>query len=123
MDAVYWELSRLCSKGKQSHRADILAGDWNAVVGSQRQEEERIVGVYGVGTRNAKGEWLVNWASLHSLAIINTHFSRLFEDQWTYVNGGIKRQLDYFLADESLTEKAIDTQALDEIGIDNRNTA
>ena len=42
---------------------------------------------------------------------------KCFEDQWTYDNGGNKRQLDYCLIDADRTQWVEDAGASDDIGI------
>jgi exonuclease III len=97
VEEIYQHLGNLCTKGMQLRRQNILAGDWNAVVGLQNDGEELTLGPYGAGERNARGEWMVNWALAHKLAIANTHFCRPLEEPWTYIHAGATRQLDYFL--------------------------
>ena len=72
----------------------------NAIVGPwQFGDDEHIIGDHGVGARNERGEWLVEWATAHRLTIVSTTIENCFDDQWTHENGGIKRQLDYCLID------------------------
>ena len=122
VDAVYWELGRLCSKGKQSHRANILAGDWNAVVGLQRQDEERTVGVYGVGSRNVRGEWLVNWASLRSVAIINTNLVKGLRIDRLFCERLVRKEVVKLSLNATIHVRPLILEKPGEMGIDNRET-
>lgn len=117
VEATYAQLDALCRRSRQLQRRIIIAGDWNAVVGMQRDAEEDTVGLYGCGRRNARGEWMVNWASLQNLVITDTCSNGDFEKQWTYVNGGTKRQLDYILVDHWVMRWVTEAQASDDIGI------
>ena len=117
LEDTYAQLDFLCGRGNQLNRRIIIAGDWNAVVGMQRETEENTVGPYGSGRRNSRGKWMVNWASSQNLVIANTCFNGDFEQQWTYVNGGIKRQLDCIVVDQWVMRRAMEARASDDIGI------
>ena len=118
VEGTYVELDGLVSRAGDDSRKCILVGDWNAVVGPQQLgDDEGIVGLYGVGGRNARGEWLVQWASSHQLAIASTMIEKHFDEQWTYEKGGNQRQLDYCLMDVSLTSWLQDVLACNDIGV------
>eukprot|EP00959_Pyramimonas_sp_CCMP1952_P379056 7940094-Pyramimonas_sp.AAC.1 len=94
----------------------LLLGDWNATVGTRSTgDDERIVGEYGVGCRNDRGHWLAGWATTHQLTITNTMVNKSYEDQWTYQNDGIKRQVDYCLVDARRTHLIKDAAASDDV--------
>ena len=100
VEGVYSQLDELLRGAKNKYRVSILMVDWNAVVGTRETgDREDIVGAHGVRCRNARGEWIVVWATAHDLAIANTMIENCFDDQWTYDNGGNKRQIDYCLID------------------------
>ena len=60
---------------------------------------------------------MVSWALAHQLAAVNTYFDKDFEDQWTYINARIKRQLGYFRGDQSSLPQVTDAQTVDETGV------
>ena len=50
----------------------------NAIVGPRQFGDDRhIVGDHGVGARNERGEWLVEWATAHRLNIASTTIEKM----------------------------------------------
>ena len=73
VEEVYSQLDRLITSAEDSNRQCVLMGDWNAVVGQhQPGDKDGTVGAYGIGKRNGRATWLVQWASLQCLTIANT---------------------------------------------------
>ena len=61
VEGIYGELSQLARGAAALDRACILAGDWNAVVGSSSASvDDNVLGPYGVGDANERGEWLTH---------------------------------------------------------------
>ena len=111
VEGVYMHISAL-------RRACVLLGDWNAVVGHfQPGDDENIVGAYGVGDRNDRGDWLVQWAMAQKLIIANTKCMKTFEEQWTHHHADSRRQLDYGLASLAKSQWIVDAGACDDIGV------
>lgn len=123
VEGTYSLLTQLTAQGARENRLCITVGDWNAVVGSRNSgEDEQIIGTFGVGTRNERGDWLVNWATAHRFCIANTLSRKQFEEQWTYQKGGVRRQLDYCLVPLAAAQWIVDAAASDDIrvGVDHR---
>lgn len=59
-------------KHKKPHDNIIIMGDPDAVVGEGR--EGRVVGDYGLGKINVKGEWVVEFYRKNGLVVTNTRF-------------------------------------------------
>ena len=66
----------------------ILTGDWNAKVGCDNTGWEGVMGHYGYGTRNERGERLLEFAAGHNLLICNTRFQQKPNRKWTW--GGLE---------------------------------
>ena len=65
-------------------RSIFIGGDWNAVVGQwMKGYVADALGTFGHGERNARGQWLVDWAATQGLTIANTCFRKRFDQQWT----------------------------------------
>jgi len=122
---MYGQISRAVKRARTRGRTVLICGDWNAVVG-QRQEAEdaRSIGDYGIGARNARGDWFVKWASLERMCIVNTQFDKNLSQQWTYLKGYARRQIDYMAIDQNAAAWTKDAEASDKItvGLDHRGT-
>ena len=61
---------------KNVSRRDILivAGDWNAKLGSSSDRNDRNLGLYGKGTLNENGNKLIELMRFHDLVATNTIF-------------------------------------------------
>ena len=58
-------------------------GDFNAKVGTHKQDNEQVIGKYGVGQRNETGGRLVEFAISQKLYIANTWFKQTACRKWT----------------------------------------
>ena len=72
-------------------------GDWNAVVGEQR--EGQIAGSYGLGSRNDRGDKLIEFCRRKKLVITNTWFSQPKRRRYTWKQPGdiARYQIDYIM--------------------------
>jgi hypothetical protein len=77
----------------------ILTGDWNAKVGSDNKDWESVMGKYGYGDRNERGERLLEFATVHDLYICNTRFQQKPIRKWTWASpdGVHKNMIDLIL--------------------------
>lgn len=66
----------------------IVIGDWNAKVGDDNTGMEMVMGRYGYGERNDRGERLIEFASRHSLYVTNTRFQQKESRKWTWLSPG-----------------------------------
>lgn len=79
----------------------MIIGDFNAKVGTTVLDVglRNIVGHYGLGCRNSRGERLIQFAADNNFTIMNTVFKhhprRLYT--WTSPNGEHRNQIDYIL--------------------------
>jgi len=124
VDTVYNQLDfhlRDCTcKG---HRHCIVAGDFNARVGSQDfYDDISILGSGGLPNRNSRGNWFLQWCTINQLVIGNTYFESDAEHIWTYRNGDRRKQLDYILFDKQLFKNVehCGVQPLIDTGSDHR---
>jgi len=82
---------------KQCKSQDILIvmGDFNAKVGKGGYED--IVGSYGLGERNERGDKLIEWCTENSQVLMNTWFQHHPRRLWTWKSpgGNVKNQIDY----------------------------
>ncbi|KAF0753999.1 craniofacial development protein 2-like [Aphis craccivora] len=94
VERIYEELNDLMEKGEENL---IILGDFNAIVGEGK--EKNIVGKYGLGIRNPRGEILLEFCIRNNLIITNTHFQHHKRRRYTWQSpGDIRRaQIDYIL--------------------------
>uniref|UniRef100_A0A131YWK0 Exo endo phos n=1 Tax=Rhipicephalus appendiculatus TaxID=34631 RepID=A0A131YWK0_RHIAP len=76
----------------------VLMGDFNAKVG-KKQAGDHAVGEYGIGSRNARGELLVEFAERNNLRILNTFYRKRATRKWTWrsPNGETKNEIDFIM--------------------------
>ena len=78
----------------------IMMGDFNAKVGKSDHSSNEVVGGYGIGQRNERGDRLVAFCALNELVISNTQFKQPKENRcwtWQSPNGRDKNQIDYIM--------------------------
>ena len=76
----------------------IIAGDFNAKVGSKTDGEE-CVGYHGTGQRNDRGQQLIDFCEQNHLRITNTFYRRRDERKWTWIspNKTTRNAIDYIM--------------------------
>ena len=98
-----------------------LVGDFNAKVG-QKEYDERVVGKFGLGERNVRGQRLVDFAARSNMRIMNTFFKKPNGRKWTWQgpNATVKNEIDYILATRPDTVKDINVISRVNTGSDHR---
>src|ERR1700733_4912129 len=61
----------------------IVEGDWNAKIGTENSGWEKVMGKFGYGDRNKRGEMLLEFATDNDLLICNTKFQHKDCRKWT----------------------------------------
>ncbi|CAF4468868.1 unnamed protein product, partial [Rotaria magnacalcarata] len=77
----------------------IVTGDWNGKIGSDNTHWESVMGRYGYGDRNERGDRLLEFAALHNPYICNTRFQQKANRKWTWASpdGVHKNMIDLVL--------------------------
>ena len=75
IEAFYSDIEVVLSKTGQNDII-ILTGDWNAKIGNDNTDWKSVMGRYGYGDRNERGERLLEFATVHDLYICNTRFQQ-----------------------------------------------
>ena len=80
----------------------IVMGDFNAKIGECQSGEESIMGRFGVGERNKRGDILLEFAAQQGLIIANTYFKKNKNRYWTWESpdGNTKNQIDFILSSQ-----------------------
>ena len=94
LDMFYEQLS-MAYKTCKSQEINILMGDFNAKVG--RGKHETVVGPFGLGERNNRGDTFIQWCEEKELAIMNTWFQHHNRRLYTWKSPGdqTRNQIDY----------------------------
>ena len=59
-----------------------IIGDFNAKVG-MKDQDERVVGKFGLGERDNRGQAVVDFAARYNVRIMNTLFTKPKSRKWT----------------------------------------
>jgi hypothetical protein len=96
VEVMYEKLEELLREQKGSDYV-VIMGDWNAMVGEGR--EELVVGKFGLGVRNERGEQMVDFCKRNKLVVTNTWFDNQKRRRYTWKKpGDVNRyQIDYIL--------------------------
>ena len=96
VDKVYEQIEELMVNESSKNNL-IIMGDWNAVIGEGK--DGRVVGAYGLGTRNERGEKLFEFCETNKLQVTNTYFQQAKRRRCTWKMPGDRGryQLDYII--------------------------
>ena len=78
----------------------VLMGDFNANVGDLECATSGIMGNFGFGHSNLRGEQLINFCGICNLVIANTLFKQKKENRcwtWESPDGKVHSQIDYII--------------------------
>lgn len=73
MDKFYYDLEKAIEMADKNF---LIMGDFNSKIGQPKPHEKPIMGNYGYGQRNTKGERLIAFAQANKLSILNTFFKK-----------------------------------------------
>ena len=75
----------------------IVMGDLNAKVRTEQDPLREVVGQYGLGSRNERGDMWVDWCMTHDPVIMNTWFQHHKRHLYTWKSpgDGVRNQIDY----------------------------
>ena len=105
-EVFYHQMKQLFDT-QRKHDLNLIIGDFNAKVGQGRTNNN--VGDYGLGTRNERGERLIQFCIEENLTITNTWFKQPIRRLYTWkapkdsTNNIIRNQIDYILINNLFT--------------------
>ena len=76
----------------------MIGGDLNGHVGALADGYEGVYGGSGFGVRNTEGVRMIEFGDALDMVVCNTMFKKRPSRLITYESGGMKSQIDYFLA-------------------------
>ena len=118
-EAALLGLEEVIESSRRAHRQNIVGTDANAVIGARHlSDNQRIIGEYGHGNRDARGHLFVQRLHGMNLAALSTHVSTTWERAWTheYWSTKVKRQIDYVLTDEVKGDSIVGSGIVEELG-------
>jgi exonuclease III len=121
---LYTALTEIRKEAKTLKLKFILAGDFNAEVGSRSDHDDfRVLGPHGLNLENCRGQWLKQWATLEDLVFANTFFSKPPAGRITHVGpSGRARQIDYILVDRRLWPQVRDSGSVPHLSMGSDHT-
>ncbi|KAI8440552.1 hypothetical protein MSG28_001794 [Choristoneura fumiferana] len=80
---------------------NVVMGDFNAKVGVQSYSES-VVGSHGFGSRNHRGQMLVNFLEKEGLFLMNSFFKKQLQRKWTWQSPDTmtKNEIDFIITDK-----------------------
>ena len=102
VESVYEDIENLNTNSKAHY--NVIMGDFNAKVGLG-DPAKSCIGPFGLGSRNTRGDSLINFAESRQLKIMNTFFKKRLHICWTWIspNGVPNNEIDYILTDKPQT--------------------
>lgn len=99
IDQFYENVDNVLMQCKR-HEINIVMGDLNAKVGKGRVD--RVVGPFGLGERNDRGDRFVEWCQEKAQIVVNTWFRHHKRHLWTWKapGDGVRNQIDYITINE-----------------------
>ena len=96
VEELYEKIEKLINEEKGKTNI-VIMGDWNAIVGEGK--EGKTVGVFGLGTRNQRGEKLIKFCEENKFVVANTLFNCHKRRRYTWKSPGdiTRNQIDYIL--------------------------
>ena len=83
VESVYEDIDNLITNSKTTHI--VIMGEFNAKFGLG-DPAKSCIGPYGLGSRNTRGDSLVNFSESHKLNIMNTFFKKRLHRRWTWIS-------------------------------------
>lgn len=89
---------------------NFVIGDFNSKIGFKDIGEEAVMGNFGHGVRNDRGDRLLQFAFSQHLKIINTYFKKKASKKWTWrsPDGSVKNEIDFILSETVTNIKNIE---------------
>ena len=97
INKFYSELDKVMTEYKAPRL--YVMGDFNSKIGT-KNDGENAMGPYGTGSRNERGEKLIQFAEEHNLRILNTFYKKPNTSKWTWrsPDGKTKNEIDFILS-------------------------
>ena len=120
VEEMYDEINTLMDAVKTHYT--MVIGDFNAKIGTRKTGDSNIMGMYGIGERNERGERLIEFATSRKLYIANSKFPKKSSRKWTWKSpdGSVKNEIDFIMTNKSNTIEDLTVLNRVTIGSDHR---
>nr|ADI61818.1 endonuclease-reverse transcriptase [Bombyx mori] len=100
VEDMYQDINKALHNTTKTH-FNVVMGDFNAKVGVQMCDESR-VGPHGFGSRNDRGQMLVNFLEQEELFLMYSFFKKQPQRKWTWrsPDSVTKNEIDFIIADK-----------------------
>ena len=100
INEAFYEQVETAFKYVKNKEYTIVMGDFNAKVGNKKHKD--IIGSYGLGKRNERGERLIQFCEEHNLVVTNILFQHPPRRLYTWKSPGdiVRNQIDYILVSQ-----------------------
>ena len=100
----------------------MIIGDFNAKIGRRQSHESTIMGKYGTGHRNERGDRLLEFARSRNMYICNGKFQKNEKQLWTWKSpdGLTKNEIDFIMTSRRDTVTDVTIMNKVNIGSDHR---
>ena len=120
IESMYEEINELMDQVNTQYT--IVMGDFNAKIGIRKQGEDCILGPYGIGERNERGDRLVEFAASRKLYIGNSKYKKREKRKWTWKSpdGSVKNEIDFIMTNKENTIEDLSVVSRVNTGSDHR---
>ena len=89
----------MCIQKIPKKESYFMQGDFNAKLGTDHSAWVPTIGKYGLGKPNSRGEKLLEFCTLHRLAVCNTYFQHkdCRRATWISPGGRYRNQIDFII--------------------------
>ncbi|XP_063533678.1 uncharacterized protein LOC134743977 [Cydia strobilella] len=108
----FWEDLDEVINSIPSNEYKVIGADLNGHVGAKSTAYGMAHGGFGIGEANKQGEEILDFATRHSLTLINTNFQKKEEHLITYKSAGRTSQIDFIIADRNVKNKFKDCKVI-----------
>ena len=118
VEKMYDEIEGIIQTEGRGKVNTIIIGDWNSVVG--QGSEGNVIGQYGLGKRNDRGEMLMQFCQRNNLIVTNTWFKKRKTKLYTWKSPGDlhRYQIDYILVKQRFRGSIKDVKTMPGADID-----
>lgn len=112
LDSITTELTKCTGK-----ILPIVLGDFNGKIGLT-ENDETSTGIFGYGSRNGRGQQIVDWMEYNQLRCFNTFYKKRSTRQWTWKspNGRTLNMIDFAIGRRTLLIE--DVSVLNKVQVD-----